>query len=379
MDQEIGVRIIKRIEQEYGYDYIKCHICDEKKKSMMSHLRVVHGINVKEFKKEHPNFIFISDYSNEKSRVSKKEWYKTHENPMKGKKISIESKKRMSLAKKGKPGRKHTEEEKTKIGKSHIGSKCKDETKEKISKANTGKIKSYDVRSRTSETLQKMHQDHPELAKLISEKISGENNYFYGKHHSEETKQKLREKSKQNWEDQNSIFNSEEYRQNLSEGHLRTWREIKQDKERCAKISEEQSIRSTEMILSGKILSYGSKKHKKGFYHNNKNNIDIYYVSSWEESFMRLCDDIGEINKFDKVRFFIKYIDSFGQQRRYIPDFFINEKIIIEIKPKLMLNRFNNQNKFSACMSYCLENDLRFIIITEDELNKESIIKLISD
>ena len=72
-----------------------------------------------------------------------------------------------------------------------IGKKHSEEAKRKISVANTGKILSEEHKKIISEA---------NKGKIISEetriKLSGKNNHFYGKHHSEETKQKLRESRK---------------------------------------------------------------------------------------------------------------------------------------------------------------------------------------
>lgn len=86
---------------------------------------------------------------------------------MYGKKHSEETRKKMSLSAKGNKnclGRKLSEESKDKIRKKHLGKVLGDETKLKISKN---------------------HHD-----------ISGKNNPMYGKNHSEETIEKLKEKAK---------------------------------------------------------------------------------------------------------------------------------------------------------------------------------------
>jgi len=88
---------------------------------------------------------------------------------MYGKTHSEETRKKMSNSSKGKP--------KPWL----IGRKVSDETKEKIRQINLGRILSEDTRKKISEN----HHD-----------ISGKNNPMYGKKHSPETIQKLREKAK---------------------------------------------------------------------------------------------------------------------------------------------------------------------------------------
>ena len=66
-----------------------------------------------------------------------------------------------------------------------------EETKKKISESNKGKHKEGHVHSeeekkKQSESLKKYRAEHPDS-------VRGENNPFYGKHHSEETRKKLKE------------------------------------------------------------------------------------------------------------------------------------------------------------------------------------------
>ena len=88
---------------------------------------------------------------------------------MYGKTHSEETRKKMSDSSKGKP--------KPWL----IGRKVSEETKEKIRQINSGKVLSEETRKKISEN----HYD-----------ISGENNPMYGKKHTPETIQKLREKAK---------------------------------------------------------------------------------------------------------------------------------------------------------------------------------------
>lgn len=62
--------------------------------------------------------------------------------------------------------------------------------KQKLSAANSGKTISQEVREKISTTLK--NKFTPSRRKLLSELASGENNPMFGKHHSEETKEKIR-------------------------------------------------------------------------------------------------------------------------------------------------------------------------------------------
>lgn len=97
-----------------------------------------------------------------------------------------EAKKKISLANKGKiygfKGRHHTEETKMKLSLSHKGKKLSKEHKRKISLANKGHL--CWCRGLTKET--------NKILKERSLKFSGKNAPFYGRHHSEKAKLKIK-------------------------------------------------------------------------------------------------------------------------------------------------------------------------------------------
>ena len=83
---------------------------------------------------------------------------------------------------KHKPQRQETKDKirKSMIGK-NVGKKCTQETKDKLSKIHTGK---------------KLTQEHRDN---ISKSISGENHPMFGKHHTQEAKDKLTGKNNYRW------------------------------------------------------------------------------------------------------------------------------------------------------------------------------------
>lgn len=99
---------------------------------------------------------------------------------------------RVEHSNKGKP---KSEEHKQKLSETHKGKKHSDETKQKISEA--GKIAQNrpEVKQKISDAGKKRFED-PEERRKQSERLKGEKNPWYGKHHTEESKQKMSESLK---------------------------------------------------------------------------------------------------------------------------------------------------------------------------------------
>jgi hypothetical protein len=115
-----------------------------------------------------------------------------------------------------------------------------------------------------------------------------------------------------------------------------------------------------------------------------------YYRSSWEMSFMNMCDTNPAIQKWASEAITIPYRDPLTNRNTiYLPDFFIQyidknhiiHNEVIEIKPasqhileRVGKNKYNqaqyikNQAKWAAAMSYCKQNGLVFRVINENDI-----------
>ena len=124
---------------------------------------------------------------NELRRQERSKAYTGEGNPFYGRKGV-----RLLGDKNGMYGKHHTDVTKEKISEALRGRSVSDETREKISKSNIG----HTVSSETREKISKSNTGHTmtdEQRSNLSKRYSGKNNPFYGKHHTEETKQKIRE------------------------------------------------------------------------------------------------------------------------------------------------------------------------------------------
>ncbi len=115
----------------------------------------------------------------------------------------------------------------------------------------------------------------------------------------------------------------------------------------------------------------------------------IRYLSSWELTFMRMCDSHPYIEQWASEPVKIPYIHPItGHKAMYVPDFLIQyrdktgkvHKELIEIKPynQTTNERANsklekahaviNQAKWKAAMEWAKKYKLYFRIITENEI-----------
>ncbi len=143
----------------------------------------------------------------QKMSECKKEYYKTHKHPMKGKKgrkLSKESIRKRTETRRARGNYNRSEEAKAKQKATRQknypnGFKHSEETKQKLSRAHTGKKHSEAHKQKNRDARLKYFETHdgPHKGKKFSEetrqKISKNNaRYFLGKKHSEETLQKMR-------------------------------------------------------------------------------------------------------------------------------------------------------------------------------------------
>ena len=75
----------------------------------------------------------------------------------------------------------------------------------------------------------------------------------------------------------------------------------------------------------------------------------------------------------------IKYLDYLGNNRTYRPDFLINDKILVEVKPKKLMETPNNRLKKIAAIKFCEDNNLEYKMVDVKIIAKENLIKMHND
>ena len=207
----------------------------------------------------------------------------------------------------------------------------------------------------------------PEHKAWLSQKNSGAGNPFFGKHHTDKTRTQMIENHADISGDKNpfrKVMKDEEFKTDFLQRRKDTWENIKQnDPERYARKCESASKSVTQAILDGKLLSYG-KGHKHSWITSLKAPEPIYCRSSYEIRFLELCDLSLDVRTVTSVPFSIQYMDEIEHPRRYIPDFIINDNVLIEVKARFALNLLRTQRKHEAAKHYCEERAMQFFVIT---------------
>jgi hypothetical protein len=115
------------------------------------------------------------------------------------------------------------------------------------------------------------------------------------------------------------------------------------------------------------------KRYKKGTHYSPKVDKKFKYRSGWELKYMKYLDGNPDIISYDYESFKIPYIYR-KKSRNYTPDFIIDGKLVIEIKPKYKLQVKKNIAKLAALEVFCKQNNLQFKVLTEIELKELGIL-----
>jgi DNA-directed RNA polymerase subunit RPC12/RpoP len=131
------------------------------------------------------------------------------------------------------------------------------------------------------------------------------------------------------------------------------------------KMPEEIKMKLSNTI--SKLIVDGKLNNKIGY---NRGFIEtrfgrVYYRSSYELDFIRMCEIDSNIKSLKSEPFRIKM----DNDRYYIPDFLVNQFEIVEIKPSRLLNY--NMYKIEQGLKYSKMNGFKYKVVTEKELYYE--------
>jgi hypothetical protein len=121
--------------------------------------------------KNNPNY-FGNTGPRPKISEAKRQWYKTHDHPLLGKKLSQQTRDKIAAAHLGKKRGPLSEEHRRKVSERQIGKKLSEETKRRIAEAHTGMKMSAEHRRNVSLALQG-HEVTEETKKKMSQSQKG--------------------------------------------------------------------------------------------------------------------------------------------------------------------------------------------------------------
>lgn len=230
--------------------------------------------------------------------------------------------------------------------------------------------------------------NEPEIREARSKRVIGDKNpmfgklgnqnHFYGRHHTEEIKRKMSEERSGiplSDEHKNKIKKYYETHQGTMKGKTvySIWlakfgKEIADLKQK--EFTQKQILlakRGKDNPMYGKPSPNGSGNGWKGWYKN------IFFRSLRELSYLIYLHQNNIVwQKAETKEYSIEYTDYKGGSRTYRPDFLINNKILVEIKPKRLHNTPTVLLKSNAAIEFCRVNGLEYQII-DVEINSNEI------
>jgi len=184
-----------------------------------------------------------------------------------------------------------------------------------------------------------------------------------GRKQSEETRKRISKSMK-------GRKQSEEHKKNLSESrkgkkqseeHIRKRVEKNRGRKRSEETRKQMSISANNRI---------DPRCVSGYFFSEKMQKEIFYQSSYELRALEMFEKDENIWSIERYNLgSIKYRIN-GSFHSYSPDYFLNEKIVIEVKAEWMLKDEIVLAKFEAAKKYCREKGFEFKILTEKDLKK---------
>ena len=204
-----------------------------------------------------------------------------------------------------------------------------------------------------------------EIIEEMRKRMTGENNPFWRKKHSDKTRQKMSENHADVSGDKNPFKRSllcaskrEEHKQRCKD----SW--SKRDGEWRRRFSEKLSARPAE-----KSGGNGLGRHERGLHISEKGGT-FWYRSSWERVVAEVLDESGLVSSYEYEQERIPYEDQNGVIRHFVPDFVVTatsgHKALLEIKPRPLVEA--SRWKIISQYEYALLNGLQYRLLTKNDI-----------
>ncbi len=235
-------------------------------------------------------------------------------------------------------------------------------------------------RDRISQSMKKYYSSD-DNRRRISERQSrrtGHLNSFYGKRHSEESKRKM-VGNKDYGYTQTKEFKDKCRKVGMSNGMygrsvydvwVERYGEDRADQLMMGykeKLSLKMSGENNPMY--GKPSPIGSGCGWSGWYDG------FYFRSLLELSYIiNVLEKCGySYRSAESSELSIPYMDDKGNNRTYKADFFVDDRMLIEVKPDELKNIKINRIKFDAACKFCVENGFEFIVDNTDIISYDML------
>lgn len=227
---------------------------------------------------------------------------------------------------------------------------------------------------------------YEEKGRILSEAYSGPGNPFYGHIHNDETLSRFSVLQKNR--DQ-SVYRTKSFRSKISQKTIgnrnpmygrniyQIWVEKYGEEEAIKRMSELSSVRSNNVSgfknpMYGKPSPVGSGNGWAGWYKG-------WFFRSLRE--LSYVIDVVERNNHkwvsaEQIFLCIPYTDFDGTHRNYIPDFVLDGRIIIEVKPKQLMDTPSNILKQKAAYAFCKKNGFEYRIIDVKIIDQQRMFNL---
>lgn len=232
--------------------------------------------------------------------------------------------------------------------------------------------------------------------KEMSNRITGVNNPmygkvgnlnpFYGKKHDDETKKKITQNRNlqsyktQEFKDKISKLNTGENNPMFGKTFYDVWvnkhgKDIADIKMMEYKNKQSKNTRGVKNPMYGKPSPQGSGNGWSGWYKG------WFFRSIKELTYMIKIIERFDLNwdTAENKNYKIEYHDYKNQKRNYFPDFIINKKYLVEIKPKNLLKSDSVKRKKDAALNFCSNHGLIYKISTIKNLSSDELMNLYVD
>ncbi len=221
------------------------------------------------------------------------------------------------------------------------------------------------------------------INELYKERYKGEGNPFYGRTHTKQSIEKIQKNR------DTSFYNTPEYKakmslvtsgsnnpmygKNIYKIWLSKYGKEEADK-RLADLAGKRSVNATgeRNPMFGKPPPRGAGSGWGGWYKG------WYFRSLKELSYMiYVIEKNGyKWESAEKKKFSVPYIDHLGNKRTYRADFLLDNKILIEVKPKQLMDTVVNQTKKVAAEHFCIQHGYEYRMVDVKTLGYSVLNKL---